>query len=121
MENSEYAYAPFGDDWGHKLTLDTAWLGERQSRRRCFWSDLYLTVDVPALVGVDAGTERAVSGHGSVDWRGSRSREEPRTLADMLELQGFDAHLLDSQPFTVQAAKKMVGNGVPLPMGRAVA
>ena len=124
MENSEYAYAPLiqpTDPAPYMLTLDMAWLGERQGRRRRFWSNLPLRVDVPALVPVDAGSERAVSGHGSVDWKGSRAREEPRTLADMLELQGFPRDLLDSQPFTVAAAKKMVGNGVPLPMGRAVA
>lgn len=121
MENSTYAYAPF--DNSYALVLDTAWLGERQVRRRCFWSNLPINqhVEMPALLGVHAGTERAVSGHGSVDWKGSRSREEPRTLADMLELQGFPRSHLDSQPFTVSAAKKMVGNGVPLPMGRAVA
>lgn len=119
MENSTYAYGPFDD--AHAVTLDTAWLGERQNRRRCFWSNLRLPIEVPALVGVDAGSERAVSGAGSVDWLGSRAREEPRTLADMLDLQGFPRTHLDSQPFTVAAAKKMVGNGVPLPMGRAVA
>lgn len=125
MENSVYAYGPFQREGEgmHALVLDTEWLGEKQLRRRCFWSNLPLNVhvSVPALVPVDAGTERAVSGAGSVDWLGSRSREEPRTLADMLELQGFPRTLLDSQPFTVAAAKKMVGNGVPLPMGRAVA
>jgi DNA (cytosine-5)-methyltransferase 1 len=119
MENSPHAYAPF--DAAHVLTLDTAWLGERQARRRRFWSNLPLRVDVPALVPMDAGSERAVSAHGSVDWKGSRAREEPRTLGGMLELQGFPADLLEHGPFTVSAAKKMVGNGVPLPMGRAVA
>lgn len=125
MENSEYAYAPMieiGACTGcYSTVLDTAWLGEKQSRRRTFWSSLPLHVDVPALVPVDAGSERAVSGAGSVDWQGSRAREEPRTLADMLELQGFPRTHLDSQPFTVAAAKKMVGNGVPLSMGRAIA
>ena len=79
MENSPHC--PGSGMPEHKLTLDTAWLGETQARRRCFWSNLELLVDVPALVGVDAGTERAVSWKGSVDWKGSRSREGSRTHA----------------------------------------
>ena len=119
MENSPHAYEPFPD--ARVLTLDSAWLGERQARRRCFWSNLHLVPDVPALVPSDAGSERAVSGAGSVDWKGSRAAEPTRTLADMLELQGCPRDLLDACPLTVAGAKKAVGNGVPLPMGRAVA
>lgn len=119
MENSPHAYSPFRIF--HAVVLDTAWLGEKQARRRKFWSNLSLEVEVPALVPVDAGSERAVSRHGSVDWKGSRAKEPTRSLADMLDLQGFPREMLDDQPFTVGAAKQMVGNGVPLPMGRAVA
>jgi DNA (cytosine-5)-methyltransferase 1 len=119
MENSPRAYAPFPS--AHRLTLDTAWLGERQARRRCFWSNCPLHVDVPALVPADAGSERTVSGAGSVDWRGSRARKPARSLSDMLVLQGFPPNLLEHCPFTQDAAKQAVGNGVPLPMGRAIA
>ncbi len=105
MENSPHAYAPFED--APMLRINNAWLGESQNRERCFWSNLVLRVDVPALMSVGSGDERAVSGKGAVDWKGSRAKEPRRSLADMLTLQGF--------------AKKMVGNGVPLPMGRAIA
>lgn len=44
-----------------------------------------------------------------------------RTLAEMLELQGFPPDWMDHQPWTMQAKRKMVGNGVPLPMARAIA
>lgn len=44
-----------------------------------------------------------------------------RTLAEMLELQGFPPDWLDHQPWTMQAKRQMVGNGVPLPMSRALA
>lgn len=120
MENSPHAYAPFE---GHELRLDNASLGEAQTRVRSFWSNLDLArhIEMPTLVGPDAGTERAVSWKGSVDWKGSRAREAPRNLADMLELQGFPRTHLDSCPFTKSAAKKAVGNGIPLPMGRAIA
>jgi DNA (cytosine-5)-methyltransferase 1 len=119
MENSPHAYAPFTPC--NRLELDNAWLGEAQTRRRAFWSNLPLLVEVPALVGVAAGTERTVSGKGSVDWQGSRAREAPRSVAGMLELQGFPGDLLEHCPFTVGGTKQMIGNGVPLPMGRAVA
>lgn len=43
-------------------------------------------------------------------------------LARMLELQGLPADFFsDRAPLTVTGKKRMVGNGVPLPMGRAVA
>jgi len=44
-----------------------------------------------------------------------------RTLADMLELQGLPPDWLDHQPWTMQARRKIVGNGVAVPMGRALA
>jgi len=122
MENSIYAYAPKDD--AHEVTLDTLWLGERQSRRRRFWSNVNLQKYLPpfpALVGVDAGTERTVSGQGSVDWKGSRGREKRRSLGDMLELQGFPSDMLDDCPMTSSGAKKAVGNGVPFVMGTAIA
>lgn len=119
MENSPYAYEPFHQS--HRLVLNNAWLGEQQARYRCFWSNVPLHVDVPALVPMDAGSERTVSGAGAVDWQGSRAREAPRSLGDMLRLQGFPPDMLDDCPFTVASAKQTVGNGVPLPMGRAIA
>jgi DNA (cytosine-5)-methyltransferase 1 len=44
-----------------------------------------------------------------------------RTLADMCELQGLLPDWLEHQPWTMQAKRKMIGNGVPIPMARAVA
>lgn len=120
MENSIVADAPKLHPC-FKQILDNQWFGERQRRARSFWSNIPLPVAVPALVGVDAGTERTASGKGAVDWQGSRAREKPRTVADMLELQGFPSDMLADSPFTVTAAKQAIGNGVPLPMGRAVA
>src|SRR5690606_2268970 len=93
MENSPHAYAPFPD--AHAVTLDNAWFGERQSRRRTFWSNLRLHVQTPALMPPEAGTERTVSSQGCVDWKGSRTPETRRSLPEMLELQGFPPDLLD--------------------------
>lgn len=44
------------------------------------------------------------------------------TLERMLELQGLPADFFgEESPFTAVGKRSMVGNGVPLPMGRAVA
>jgi DNA (cytosine-5)-methyltransferase 1 len=42
-------------------------------------------------------------------------------VAKMLEMQGFPSGMLDDCPLTVEGQRKAVANGVPLPMGRAVA
>ena len=44
-----------------------------------------------------------------------------RDLPEMLRLQGFPGDWLKHQPWTMQAKRKMIGNGVALPMGRALA
>lgn len=118
MENSPHAYAPMPSSC---VALDTAWLGERQSRKRNFWSSHHLEPEVPALIGPDAGSEPTVCSSGSVDWKGSRAKAPARSVGDMLELQGLPRGLLDAAPFTVQAKKRLVGNAVPLPMARAIA
>ncbi len=43
------------------------------------------------------------------------------SIAAMLELQGLPKDFFGDAPFTQSTMKKMIGNGVPLPMGRAVA
>jgi DNA (cytosine-5)-methyltransferase 1 len=44
-----------------------------------------------------------------------------RTLADMLRLQGLPPDFLADAPFTVRERMRVVGNGVPLPMGLTIA
>ena len=122
MENSPMAYSPREES--HKLTMDLASMGKEQNRKRCFWSNLNLQAHLeamPALVDVDAGSERTISSKDSVDWKGSRARNKRRTLGDMLRLQGFPEDMLDHLPITKSSAKKAVSNGVPLPMGTAIA
>jgi DNA (cytosine-5)-methyltransferase 1 len=48
-------------------------------------------------------------------------RAQQRTIHTSLELQGLPRDLLDHAPFTKQGKFEVVGNGVPLPMGRAIA
>lgn len=123
MENSPYAYAPL--EPCHRFELDNEWFGEAQGRRRAFWTNLeigpLIHAELPALLPVDAGSERTVSSKGAVDWKGSRSKEPTRPVPEMLRLQGFPEDWIGHQPWTVQAMRKMVGNGVPLLMGLALA
>ncbi len=44
-----------------------------------------------------------------------------RSLEEMLRLQGFPEDWMSHQPWTMQAKRKCVGNGVALPTGRALA
>lgn len=58
-----------------------------------------------------------VAGHGAV-----MSHERGNTtLAEICELQGLPATFVDNMPFTAHGKRKVIGNGVPLPMGRAIA
>lgn len=51
----------------------------------------------------------------------SRGDHTTKTLRHTNRAQGLDSEFLVSGPFTVRDAIKAVGNGVPLPMGKAVA
>lgn len=43
------------------------------------------------------------------------------TLAETCEAQGLPGTFLDAMPFTKEGSYRVVGQGVPLPMGRAIA
>jgi len=54
--------------------------------------------------------------------RQPKSRPNTRTVKEYLTLQGLPDDLFDKDtPFTVAGQRMMVGNGVPLPMGRSIA
>ena len=52
--------------------------------------------------------------------KGGAIRKRP-TLPRALELQGLPADFFEHSPFTKDAKHKMLGNGVPMFMGRALA
>lgn len=64
----------------------------------------------PTITGANPTDRRPKGGHG-----------ERRTIAEMLHLQGLPEDLLDEAPFTAKAKRRLIANGVPMPMGRAVA
>jgi site-specific DNA-cytosine methylase len=63
-----------------------------------------------AVTGAHSGGGRPKGGH-QIVYRRER----------MLELQGLPPDFLADAPFTVEGKRKAVANGVPLPMGRAIA
>jgi DNA (cytosine-5)-methyltransferase 1 len=147
MENVPEAPAPDLPAM-HELVLNNRWLGEEQNRLRHFDSNLdlrpHLEVSlfeaplveqavcasngaaVPVKLGGSGKVKRTVirppvvlAGHGPA--MGQRVRGiEGRTWQDMARLQGLPADF-DIPPFTVHGKKSAIGNGVPIPMARAVA
>lgn len=62
------------------------------------------------------------NGMGGASRPGAHAGNPPRyTIQDMLRLQGLPEDALDEAPFTMQGKRKLVGNGVPISMGRALA
>lgn len=118
--------------------LNNRWLGEKQNRLRRF---SFGTPDGRSLLLTESLFEHpefeyAVTRHGAAHWfkkdRGNTTRPLAtiakrrraalgRTLADMAELQGLPAEFLADAPFTTMGKRRAIANGVPLPMGRAIA
>lgn len=125
----------------HSLILNNRWLGAVQNRERRISfgtrDGRRLVVDV-ALFESLAYSHAVTSQHRLVPVKLGGSGKPKRTytatgkrhgpsngprmpVSEMLELQGFPPDLLDDSPFTVEGQRLMVGNGVPRPMGLAIA
>ena len=72
-------------------------------------------------VGGNDGTADAIGGYRKARDNGDEYIAPRRSLEDMLRLQGLPEDWLSHQPWTMQARRKMIGNGVAIPMGRALA
>lgn len=72
-----------------------------------------------------AGTRHAqirLNGGGKVKKRINKHGSTRRDVEESLRLQGLPEDFFDKKsPFTVAGQQLMIGNGVPLPMGRALA
>lgn len=125
-----------GDYRLQRLTMDNRWVGGVQRRQRSFTFGAhrlraYFRLEVP-----DVGPELeeyspTVLASGSVwnpDAPGQPGRKRGRaerslsneTFRTNVRLQGLEDGF-DLPGFTIEAKIKAVGNGVPLPMGRAIA
>jgi DNA (cytosine-5)-methyltransferase 1 len=133
------------------LMLNNRWLGEEQTRLRRFsfgsrtGADLAHFIEVavfeaplfshavtsnanPVPVALGGNGKRkatarpptVLAGHGPVG-RGGAQWETNLTLAEASRLQGLPEDFLVEAPFTSHGKRAAIGNGVPLPMGRAIA
>src|SRR5262245_6497982 len=127
MENVVSAPAP--DVAGYALervVLNNRWLGAEQHRLRAFWFGhrdghrLAPHLEVAALEA-PRWAHAVLAGHGHSPSQRVRRGIAAYSLAEMCELQGLPAGYLDDCPLTKHGQRLVLGNGVPLPMGRAVA
>ena len=136
MENVEAAPLPLVRGYYRdRMILNNRWLGEEQNRVRSFtWGSLedmtgrspWLTVETAALLNpvvapcVTANGTQWERGKGKQGGR-SRSDRSVKALVNYVRWQGLPPDFLADSPFTVEGKVRVIGNGVPLPMGRAIA
>jgi DNA (cytosine-5)-methyltransferase 1 len=120
MENVPQAPAP--DCPGYVITqrvCDNRWVGGEQSRRRKFTFGCRNQHSAFHIEGVALEAHNRVPvvlSSGQAGNGGSR-----RSIADMARAQEVDPSRFDHSPFTTTELRRAIANGVPLPLGRAVA
>lgn len=125
----------------HAFILDNRWLGELQQRKRRFSFGMSgeRSIDLRNFIEVAAlepfGKTPAVcaaGGYSEMRQPGHENHKISTKLANKgfvsnaivaasTRLQGLPEGFLDKAPFTVEGKQRVIGNGVPLPMGRAIA
>jgi DNA (cytosine-5)-methyltransferase 1 len=137
MENVPDAPEPSVDDYAvHNFILNNRWCGGEQNRVRRFSFgvrgatpvDLRRWLQVEALEALRWSPAVAASGGvkpGAPSDRKTKLKymgwKTVEALTESIRLQGLPDGFLDKAPFTLEGKHKVVGNGVPLPMGRAIA
>ena len=108
--------------------LDNRWLGEEQSRRRRWQFGTHrgvkLHFEVAALEAVrwQPACLASEGMKGSIAFKNGKSHYKTRrSFCEFCRLQGLPEDFLAAAPFSSEGKYRMVGNGVPLPMGRTVA
>jgi DNA (cytosine-5)-methyltransferase 1 len=135
MEESPFAPLPMVNDyrvWAR--VINNRWFGEKQNRKRRISfgtkGGAFLPIEFDvfehhefecAVTAAARAVPVAIGGSGKRK-KGLDARSGSRaSLGDMLELQGFPRGMLDECPLTITGKRQAIGNGVPLPMGRAIA
>lgn len=121
----------------HNFILNNRWCGGEQERARRFSFgvrgqrpvDLRHWLETEALEAL--AWSPAVCASGGIkpgvaeSDRSTRARfygwKTAPALKESIRLQGLPEDFLEKAPFTLEGKHKVVGNGVPLPMGRAIA
>jgi DNA (cytosine-5)-methyltransferase 1 len=128
MENVAGAFDPELPDC-KKIKFDAWEVGTNQHRVRCFWSNLTLEIEKTANRTKDPwptvlasehkyGPESSKRKHG--DTRASRKVGRRMTIREVNEAMGLPADF-ETPALNAAMQYEVRGNGVPLPMGRAVA
>jgi DNA (cytosine-5)-methyltransferase 1 len=134
MENVQDAPLPYvpGYITRAKMVRDV-WVGGLTSRLRRFsfgtvdgvglWIDgEALCNPMPAApVLASDGGRCVVGGSGKAKRSIGAAAANQRPMREILELQGLPENFLAEAPFTMSGKRLVIGNGVPLPMGRAIA
>lgn len=118
--------APLPDVPGYGLVdriCDNRWTGGEQRRRRRFTfgargRSVRFHIEGVALEAIDEIDTIVSTGQTGSRPRGQLSR---KSIDDMAIAQGIDPRRFDHSPFSVTELRRAIANGVPLPMGRAVA
>lgn len=127
MENSHHVPTPMCAGYTvDRCRLNNRHLGEAQNRDRvfCFGTRTGARLHVATEALECFAREPAVLASELTKGKplGTRVRSpRKRTLSELAVLQGLPADFLTEAPFTVEGKCRVIGNGVPLPMGRAVA
>jgi DNA (cytosine-5)-methyltransferase 1 len=139
MENVEAAPVPAVDGYHvFDFLLNNRWLGEEQNRLRrfCFGHidrvvDLRKCIDYSILFNPCYSAAVTASGSSEANIRmngkkGGLKKNLPksakrRPLSEYLRLQGLPEDFFGESPFTVEGKTRLLGNGVPIPMARALA
>jgi len=103
------------------LKLNNRWLGEKQHRKRYFHSNLNLRPHIQVALFEHPEWKYAVlAGHGGGVGTVQRGIAK-YSLPDACELQGLPRDFTDTLPFRRDDKYEVIGNGVPMAMGRAIA
>ncbi len=139
MENVPEAPAPMVEGYAiSRMMLNNRWVGGEQNRVRSFTFgvkgqepvELAGHLDVVALeayeyrpaVLASGGSRKCVAEGLPKTFRLRQMGNKDRnSLRDAIRYQGLPDDYLAHAPFTVKGKLQAIGNGVPLPMGRAIA
>lgn len=140
MENVKEAPEPNVSGYAVKsILLNNRWFGAEQNRVRRFSFgvlgeqaiNLWSYIEVAALECINWSPtvlcrnqyKRPVKNRKSrkVELKYTGSGPSRKSVLNSLRLQGLAENFFEHSPFTVEGQQRVIGNGVPLPLGRAVA
>jgi len=119
MENVPQAPAPDCSEYRiQRATINNRWVGGDQNRVRAFTFGSLSEV----AFRIQPVTLESPNFRPTVISTGQAGKGGPRASIEQMAIdQGIDPRRFDNSPFTTTELRRAIANGVPLPMGRAVA